>query len=96
MTKTLEELMALADDYAREVADTPHMPTPLERRVATVRIEDQRTNLESALRELIADAQRYRWLRNFATEDEWSRFWEKDPPELMDAAIDAARQSASI
>ena len=41
--------MELADAYALTVAETPHMPTPLERRLSTERIERARNALEAAL-----------------------------------------------
>ena len=44
-----QEKMELADAYASAVAETPNMPTPLERRLSTERIERARNALESAL-----------------------------------------------
>ncbi len=76
------------------------------RAYADAAIEPYRKN-ESALRELIADAERYRWLRNVAP------FWSAPTPQVMttlfdnghfqgytptqdmDTAIDAARATAA-
>ena len=44
-----QDKMELADAYASAVAETPHMPTPLERRLSTERIERARNALEAAL-----------------------------------------------
>ena len=44
-----QDKMELADAYALTVAETPHMPTPLERRLSTERIERARNALEAAL-----------------------------------------------
>jgi hypothetical protein len=41
--------LELADAYALAVAATPHMPTPLERKLAVVRMERARNALEAAL-----------------------------------------------
>ena len=41
--------MELADAYALTVAETPHMPTPLKRKLSTERIERARNALEAAL-----------------------------------------------
>ena len=58
-----QDKMALADAYASAVAETPHMPTPLERRLSTERIERARNALEAALEQqqdkLTDDAQVY-------------------------------------
>ena len=44
-----KNIMNLADAYAATVADTPQMPTLLERKLAVVKIEAARAALESAL-----------------------------------------------
>jgi hypothetical protein len=44
-----ENIMNLADAYAAEVANTPQMPTPLERKLAVVKIGAARAALEAAL-----------------------------------------------
>ena len=44
-----QDKMELADAYASAVAATPHMPTPLERKLAVERIERARNALEAAL-----------------------------------------------
>jgi len=44
-----ENIMNLADAYATEVAHTPQMPTPLERKLAVVKIGVARAALEAAL-----------------------------------------------
>ena len=44
-----ENIMNLADAYAAEVANTPQMPTPLERKLAVVRIGTARAALEATL-----------------------------------------------
>ena len=61
---TKDELMALADAYAEEVAETPPHPTPLERALAVTKIEKARAALEAALDEVVRDAERYQWLRH--------------------------------
>ena len=50
--------MELADAYASAVAATPHMPTPLERKLAVERIERARNALESALEQQAEPPQR--------------------------------------
>jgi hypothetical protein len=44
------EAMRLADEYAKEVADTPNMPTPVERKLATTKIERARAALAAYLK----------------------------------------------
>lgn len=55
MTHTEESLMALADDYGREIADCPNMPTPVERKICTKKIEQARDTLRLAIREVLAE-----------------------------------------
>jgi hypothetical protein len=43
------------------------------------------------IEKLRKDAERYRWIRNFAREREWQVYWEMDP-EALDAAIDTELQ----
>lgn len=55
MTHTEESLMALADDYGREIADCPNMPTTVERKICTKKIEQARDTLRLAIREVLAE-----------------------------------------
>lgn len=48
--ETRIKVMHLADEYACEVANSPHQPTPLERKLATERITRARTALYEALK----------------------------------------------
>ena len=50
--ETIQKIMKLADDYACEVANTPHQPTPLERKLAAERIERSRNALYDFLQVL--------------------------------------------
>jgi len=45
-----ERILALADDYASEVANTPQSPTPVERAIAVTRIERARNALAEAVK----------------------------------------------
>jgi len=68
-----EKIMNLADAYATEVAHTPQMPTPLERKLAIVRIGVARAALEAALEQPVQRP----WVG--LTEDEikgtWAQLW---------------------
>ena len=81
MTKTLDELMSIAQAWALEKVS--------------------RDDLESALRELIADAERYRWLRaNTGDQIPYRGWWQIAGgagayPSKLDAAIDSQRTKAS-
>lgn len=55
MTHTEDSLMALADDYGREIADCPNMPTPVERKLCAAKIERARDALRLAIREVLAE-----------------------------------------
>jgi hypothetical protein len=50
-----ENIMNLADAYATEVAHTPQMPTPLERKLAVVKIGVARAALEAALEQPVQE-----------------------------------------
>lgn len=108
---TVDDLMAMADDYARAVADSPHMPTPLERARAGVRIEASRDALRAALEEtlaevarlraerdgLLVDAKRYRWLRDSCNAiDNPEWVWIFDAESGWDATIDEAMTASII
>ena len=82
----LDELMALA----RECGN-------IERRHCIGKaqgfdVRDAYAALEDALKAVVEDAERYRWMRNFGREEDWQQWWELDPQEKLDAAIDAARK----
>ena len=73
---TKNELMALADAYASEVAETPPHPTPLERALAVTKIEKARAALESALEGVCGDAKPNctecaKWRKEQADNREW-------------------------
>jgi hypothetical protein len=58
-----ENIMNLADAYAAEVANTPQMPTPLERKLAVVKIGAARAALEAALEQPEQQAEPVAWMR---------------------------------
>jgi hypothetical protein len=64
--------MELADAYALTVAETPHMPTPLERRLAMERIERARNALKAALEQ---QAEPVAWDKPSASFNDW---WDGD------------------
>lgn len=94
MASKLDELMALADAYY-------HAPTPGTYPWDEIKRDGLRTALQSALKAVVEDAERYRWLRDGADDGEWECFESKwlikhdvygQGPADLDAAIDAARK----
>mgnify|MGYP003517196724 CR=1 FL=1 len=102
----LDELMALADRFALDREDIGGMRARAQSGAWTVLVnQDSRKALQSALKAVVEDAERYQWLRDAHPADDglwvamgrpWSpagvACWREDK---LDAAIDAARKPGS-
>jgi len=77
---TTDEIMALADEYAEGYLSAP-----------VGAIIQMRSNLRTAIDSLVADAARYRWLREHPAW-ETEAFLSGLTAEQFDAAIDAAME----
>lgn len=84
MASKLDGLMGLVHGYARLYEDDRMCEDELSRRDLAF------AALQDALKAVVEDAERYRWMRNFGREEDWQHWWELDQQEKLDAAIDAA------
>lgn len=88
MASKLDELMALADGYGVRCADYAKMPT----REAYEDHITFRAALQDALKAVVEDAERYRWMRRRQVECAPHIAIAEHAAEKMDRAIDAARK----
>lgn len=85
MASKLDELMALADAYY-------HAPTPGTYPWDEIKRDGLRTALHDALKAVVEDAERYRWMRRRQVECASHIAIAEYAAEKMDRAIDAARK----
>lgn len=92
MASKLDELMALADRYVDSAADWEWGNPETEVAAASAR-----SSLQSALKAVVEDAERYRWLRDDPSQnlDVWFFLKKRvlpSGPDDLDATIDSARK----
>jgi hypothetical protein len=89
---TVDELMALADEYVVAVVKESFNKGGS---------EDAKAALRSALEQVVADSERYRWLREQVRNNEdltnaQAMLWNSAPQRgRLDAAIDTARKASN-